>query len=760
MAVANQELLIAIRAVDHAGSVLRSLDGQVAALGNTAQRTATAVQTAGNSFGGFLHNAAAMGAGLIGFNIARDSVTALKGSIVDLNAYLEMTGIAFKTMLGSGEAAASFLGQLEDFARRTPFQFPELVEASKRMMAFGFSAQQILPMLTSVGDAAAALGGGGELVNRITLALGQMQAKGAVQGEEMRQLAEAGIPAWQMLADGIGVDIPTAMKMVEQRAVPAAMMIRIFQEQAGKRWGGMMEAEAHTFTGAMSNITDTLSLSIAAGFRPFFEQLRGGAVDMAGFLMSADFSRFTNGLGQASAGMVRFLGAVGGFAGQVAPVVGATAALLALNAVVGAAHALVAGWVSAVARIPLAAAGIVAGLNPVTVVIATIIALLLAIPALLDRIGSMSYAEYTAAAENPMIEGSWANPKLSEEAFNAQKSQAADWAKEYKEMMTAPFKAVWEAIEMPGAAQAADAVQEAVSGVGQAATSATSSVDGLRDSLQAARDAAGGTREALSAARDELQRFANAALPGEWALQDRMGELDEQIAGIKEGQAQKRLDRLMRRPLRTPAQQLKALELQREIAGYQMVPYQNQHDQLRRLASDQITLSFEEAAAGVRASKSKVEALEAELKAREANIRAMEEALRLAEKQTKEAAALPKSLEQVIGPTTPLRFATDSLAALNRDSYLAKPTPSLADINRDSYVLPAPVVAQAPAYAGGTATPQPGGAATLNVNVTVSGVGQELAQEIGRQVKQAAGQLVVGVSTTGNTASKDIPGAY
>ena len=38
-----------------------------------------------------------------------------------------------------------------------------------------------------------------------------MQAKGKVSAEEMLQLAEAGVPAWEMLANKIGTDIPTAM---------------------------------------------------------------------------------------------------------------------------------------------------------------------------------------------------------------------------------------------------------------------------------------------------------------------------------------------------------------------------------------------------------------------------------------------------------------------------------------------------------------------------------------------------------------------
>ena len=50
----------------------------------------------------------------------------------------------------------------------------------------------------------------------MVIALGEMQAKGKAASQEMMQLTEAGIPAWEMLAEAIGVGIPEAMKMVEK----------------------------------------------------------------------------------------------------------------------------------------------------------------------------------------------------------------------------------------------------------------------------------------------------------------------------------------------------------------------------------------------------------------------------------------------------------------------------------------------------------------------------------------------------------------
>ncbi len=114
---------------------------------------------------------------------------ALGGASIKMAAEMEQSKIAFTTMLGSAEKAEAFLQDLSDFAASTPFELPGLIEASKKLLAFGFKAQEIKPMLTSIGDAVAGLGGGAAEIDRVTLALGQMQAKGKVSAGEIKLAA-------------------------------------------------------------------------------------------------------------------------------------------------------------------------------------------------------------------------------------------------------------------------------------------------------------------------------------------------------------------------------------------------------------------------------------------------------------------------------------------------------------------------------------------------------------------------------------------
>ena len=270
---------------------------------------------------------------------------------------MEQTRIAFTTLLKDGEKAKSFLSELEKFAASTPFELPGVLDASKRLLAFGFSAEQVIPILTAVGDSAAALGIGEEGIQRLTLAIGQMQAKGKVSAEEMLQLAEAGVPAWEMLANKIGTDIPTAMDKASKGQISAAEGIQAVISGMNSKFGGMMEQQAQTVNGIMSNIQDSVTQSMvfigdeiieAFDIKPKLK----GAQDALG-----EFTEKVKSIGLADA--IREIPS--GFAGSMAVIAGAAlgVAIPAIVALVGTMGTLAVG--AGIISAPVIALGAVVG---------------------------------------------------------------------------------------------------------------------------------------------------------------------------------------------------------------------------------------------------------------------------------------------------------------------------------------------------------------------------------------------------------------
>lgn len=176
-----------------------------------------------------------------------------------LGSDFQQAQIAFTTMLGSASKANAFLADLKAFAAKTPFEFPGLVDAARRLQAMGFAGEQVIPILRSIGNAAAALGGGAQSIDRITTALGQMQAKGKVSTQEINQLAEAGINAWKILAEKMGKSIPEVMKLAEKGMINAARAVPEILAALDKQYAGMMDEQAKTIEGRWKNLKDKIN---------------------------------------------------------------------------------------------------------------------------------------------------------------------------------------------------------------------------------------------------------------------------------------------------------------------------------------------------------------------------------------------------------------------------------------------------------------------------------------------------------------------
>ncbi len=206
------------------------------------------------------------------FSIQGLAATALAGlgigklwdATVGFAGSMEQAQIAFNTMLGAAGKAQSFLRQLWNFAAATPFEFPQVQQAAKNMLAFGFAADEVLPALTAIGDAASGLGLGAEGIDRLVLALGQMRAKGKVAGQEMMQLTEAGVPVWDILAKKMHTTTAAVMQLSEKGLIPANQAIKWLLEGMEERFPHMMEAQSRTYVGLMSTIRDNVKSMFGA----------------------------------------------------------------------------------------------------------------------------------------------------------------------------------------------------------------------------------------------------------------------------------------------------------------------------------------------------------------------------------------------------------------------------------------------------------------------------------------------------------------
>lgn len=170
----------------------------------------------------------------------------------------EQSRVAFDTMLGSAEKGKKIMKDLSDFARKTPFELPEVVEGAKKLLAYGISAENVMKDIKTLGDISA--GVGREKLPFLTLAFGQVATKGKLAGQEIRQFTEAGVPLVEELAKSLG---KTKEQIVEMSAAGEIRFEDVRKALEGMTGEGgkffkLMEKQSRTFGGVVSNIKDNI----------------------------------------------------------------------------------------------------------------------------------------------------------------------------------------------------------------------------------------------------------------------------------------------------------------------------------------------------------------------------------------------------------------------------------------------------------------------------------------------------------------------
>lgn len=174
---------------------------------------------------------------------------------VTLAGSAEQTRVAFTTMLGDAEKAGELMQDLSDFAKTTPFEFPEISSAGKSLLAFGFTANEIKDTLRKVGDVAS---GVDVPFNELAVIYGKIKTQNTVYTEDILQLAERGIPVIRELAKQFGVTEDEVKKLASESKIKFSDIEMMFNNLTGEggQFFGMMENQSQTFNGLISTMSD------------------------------------------------------------------------------------------------------------------------------------------------------------------------------------------------------------------------------------------------------------------------------------------------------------------------------------------------------------------------------------------------------------------------------------------------------------------------------------------------------------------------
>jgi tape measure domain-containing protein len=222
-----------------------------------------------------LAGVATVGTGILaamGFRELTRGITGIAGAMVSANAEMENYRTSLGALLRDQDQANKLIREIEVMSQQTPFEISTLLHATQLLKGYGFQVGEIVPLLNSLGDAAAAAPDGmASGMLRIALALGQMKAKGKIAGQEVLQLANAGIPVWQILSEQAGKSISEVQEMVKKGTISGEQGIKMLVAGMGERFEGVMLARSKSFEGLMSTARDLGKIMLRDIGEPVFE---------------------------------------------------------------------------------------------------------------------------------------------------------------------------------------------------------------------------------------------------------------------------------------------------------------------------------------------------------------------------------------------------------------------------------------------------------------------------------------------------------
>lgn len=224
------------------------MDSQLTGAFEGAQSKGTA------SFGRFFAKVAAAGAAVLAGIGLKNLIKSTVSLGVSYNTLEQSSKAAFTTLLGTADAAAAMQKQIREFASTSPFPRQAFIEGTQQLLAFGYSAEQVIPTLQAVQDATAAAGGSSQDLQDIIFVMAQIRAAGKITGQDLIQFGQRGINAADLIGAQMGKTGAQIKAAITDGSLGADQALDALTKGMEAKFGGAAANLKGTFVGATDRI--------------------------------------------------------------------------------------------------------------------------------------------------------------------------------------------------------------------------------------------------------------------------------------------------------------------------------------------------------------------------------------------------------------------------------------------------------------------------------------------------------------------------
>ncbi len=270
-------LAVATSGFTSLSSAMRSTTSLVGGAVRSITRGITRIATVS----GKLFSGAVIGGGLASGAFAKQ--------VADVSGEFERIATALRATTGDDyERAAKFV---EEYAESVVLSEEQIAQSLLSLRNFGFGQGEAENALPALVDQVSKLGGTYEDLEGITLAVGQAWAKSKLQGEEILQLVERGVPVWELLEKVTGKNGAELQKLSESGRL-GRQEIKALLDEIGKGASGAAAAQLNTYNGMLSQLSKGWqALLRIVGGNGVFEGAKGQVKELIDFLGDPETAR-------------------------------------------------------------------------------------------------------------------------------------------------------------------------------------------------------------------------------------------------------------------------------------------------------------------------------------------------------------------------------------------------------------------------------------------------------------------------------------
>lgn len=200
--------------------------------------------------------------GMIAGAFTLGAITSFGKKALEASANMEVFKKGLSFTLGSEGEADKLIASMQQIGEASAYDTTQLLPLARQWVNIGNSADEASSKMKKIVDLGSAYGMQTEQIQAANLALTQMSMAGKIGAQDMMQLINAGVPAWQLLADKMGLSVAQVRDLSQQGAL-GEEAINTLWDAITEKTQGAADTMGNTLMAKFSNMEESITNSMS-----------------------------------------------------------------------------------------------------------------------------------------------------------------------------------------------------------------------------------------------------------------------------------------------------------------------------------------------------------------------------------------------------------------------------------------------------------------------------------------------------------------